>query len=155
MDFGNQIKLLRKKIKLTQSQLANELNVSRQTISAWENNRYLPDIEMIVIIAKKFDLSLDDLILGDDAIKNKLVSDGSNIKRIRLSILSLIFILIGILSVFLFLMLPSYVSHDGVLHEPWFLVPLSFFTLVIGLLVGLLNLFLIFFNYFKSSKLIK
>ncbi|MBF0814368.1 MULTISPECIES: helix-turn-helix domain-containing protein [Staphylococcus] len=155
MDFGNQIKLLRKKIKLTQSQLANELNVSRQTISAWENNRYLPDIEMIVIIAKKFDLSLDDLILGDDAIKNKLVSDGSNIKRIRLSILSLIFILIGILSAFLFLMLPSYVSHDGVLHEPWFLVPLSFFTLVIGLLVGLLNLFLIFFNYFKSSKLIK
>ncbi|WP_353423238.1 helix-turn-helix domain-containing protein [Staphylococcus xylosus] len=143
MDFGNQIKLLRKKIKLTQSQLANELNVSRQTISAWENNRYLPDIEMIVIIAKKFDLSLDDLILGDDAIKNKLVSDGSNIKRIRLSILSLIFILIGILSAFLFLMLPSYVSHDGVLHEPWFLVPLSFFTLVIGLLVGLLNLFLI------------
>lgn len=126
MDFGNQIKLLRKKIKLTQSQLANELNVSRQTISAWENNRYLPDIEMIVIIAKKFDLSLDDLILGDDAIKNKLVSDGSNIKRIRLSILSLIFILIGILSAFLFLMLPSYVSHDGVLHEPWFLVPLSF-----------------------------
>nr|WP_318758018.1 helix-turn-helix domain-containing protein [Staphylococcus sp. KG4-3]MDW8562742.1 helix-turn-helix domain-containing protein [Staphylococcus sp. KG4-3] len=142
-------------MKLTQSQLANELNVSRQTISAWENNRYLPDIEMIVIIAKKFDLSLDDLILGDDAIKNKLVSDGSNIKRIRLSILSLIFILIGILSAFLFLMLPSYVSHDGVLHEPWFLVPLSFFTLVIGLLVGLLNLFLIFFNYFKSSKLIK
>ncbi|WP_147630222.1 helix-turn-helix domain-containing protein [Staphylococcus xylosus] len=155
MDFGNQIKLLRKKIKLTQSQLANELNVSRQTISAWENNRYLPDIEMIVIIAKKFDLSLDDLILGDDAIKNKLVSDGSDIKRIRLSILSLIFILIGILSAFLFLMLPSYVSHDGVLHEPWFLVPLSFFTLVIGLLVGLLNLFLIFFNYFKSSKVIK
>ncbi|MDW8542940.1 helix-turn-helix transcriptional regulator [Staphylococcus sp. KG4-1] len=75
MDFGNQIKLLRKN-EANAITITNELNVSRQTISAWENNRYLPDIEMIVIIAKKFDLSLDDLILGDDAIKNKLVSDG-------------------------------------------------------------------------------
>ncbi|MDW8542939.1 DUF3955 domain-containing protein [Staphylococcus sp. KG4-1] len=35
------------------------------------------------------------------------------------------------MSAFSFLMLPSYVSHDGVLHEPWFL-GFELFTLVIG-----------------------
>ncbi len=72
---------------------------------------------MIVHIAKTFHLSLDDLILGDDVIKDKLVNDGKSLKRIRLSIVSMILILIGITCAILFLVIPSYVSQDGILHE--------------------------------------
>ena len=57
---------------------------------------------MIVHIAKTFHLSLDDLILGDDVIKDKLVNDGKSLKRIRLSIVSMILILIGITCAILF-----------------------------------------------------
>jgi len=56
MDFGTQIKKLRNSRKLTQEQLAQKLNVSRQTISSWENNRNLPDLEMVVDISQIFEL---------------------------------------------------------------------------------------------------
>ncbi|WP_259340308.1 helix-turn-helix domain-containing protein [Staphylococcus equorum] len=141
---------MRKEHQLTQEQLSEQLNVSRQTVSAWENNRYLPDIEIIVHIAKTFHLSLDDLILGDDVIKDKLVNDGKSIKRIRLSIVSMI--LIGITCAILFLAIPSYVSQDGILHEPWFLVPLGLYALIGGLTVGLINLILIFMSHYKHSR---
>ncbi|WP_275126100.1 helix-turn-helix domain-containing protein [Staphylococcus equorum] len=141
---------MRKEHQLTQEQLSEQLNVSRQTVSAWENNRYLPDIEIIVHIAKTFHLSLDDLILGDDVIKDKLVNDGKSIKRIRLSIVSMI--LIGITCAILFLAIPSYVSQDGILHEPWFLVPLGLYALIGGLTVGLITLILIFMSHYKHSR---
>ncbi|WP_338150060.1 helix-turn-helix domain-containing protein [Staphylococcus equorum] len=144
------MKSIRKEHQLTQEQLSEQLNVSRQTVSAWENNRYLPDIEIIVHIAKTFHLSLDDLILGDDVIKDKLVNDGKSIKRIRLSIVSMI--LIGITCAILFLAIPSYVSQDGILHEPWFLVPLGLYALIGGLTVGLINLILIFMSHYKHSR---
>lgn len=151
MNFGTQIKMIRKENQLTQEQFSNQLNISRQTVSAWENNRYLPDIEMIVEIAKTFNLSLDDLILGNTVVKDKLVNDTKFVKRIRLSILSMIFILIAIVSALLFTSLPSHVSQDGVLQEPWFLVILAFFSLLTGLIIGMVNLVLIFINYYKYA----
>ena len=39
MDFGEQIKSIRQKEKLTQEQFAMKLNVSRQAVSNWENNK--------------------------------------------------------------------------------------------------------------------
>ncbi|MEI3218798.1 MAG: helix-turn-helix transcriptional regulator [Lachnoclostridium sp.] len=44
MEFGDQIKDLRKKQNLTQEQFAMKLNVTRQAVSNWENNRNLPDL---------------------------------------------------------------------------------------------------------------
>ncbi|NWK84624.1 helix-turn-helix domain-containing protein [Staphylococcus sp. GSSP0090] len=152
MNFATQIKMIRKEHQLTQAQFANQLNISRQTVSAWENNRYLPDIEMIVEIAKTFNLSLDDLILGNTVVKDKLVNDTKFVKRIRLSILSLIFIIIAIVSALLFTHLPSHVSQDGVLQEPWFLVVLAFFSLLTGLIIGLVNLVLIFLHSFNHRR---
>ena len=63
MEFNEQIKRLRKENNLTQEEMAKKLNVTRQAISNWENNRNLPDFEMIILIAKTFGVSLDELIL--------------------------------------------------------------------------------------------
>ena len=66
--------------KLTQEQLANQLGVSRQAVSNWENNKNLPDLELIIAISKLFSVSLDDLILGGSTMNNlteKLIKDGS------------------------------------------------------------------------------
>lgn len=64
--FGDTIKNLRLSYKLSQVQLANELNVSKQTISNWENNNILPSIEMLVKIAQLFSVTTDYLLELDD-----------------------------------------------------------------------------------------
>ena len=51
MNFGEQIKKLRKQKNLTQEQMASQLGISRQAVSNWENDRNLPDIEMLISIA--------------------------------------------------------------------------------------------------------
>lgn len=60
--IGDKIKLLRRKRKLTQSQLANELNVSAQAVSKWEKGLSAPDIETIIKISKIFDVTTDYLL---------------------------------------------------------------------------------------------
>ncbi|AWI35380.1 DNA-binding protein [Bacillus safensis FO-36b] len=50
----NNIKLLRKKRKISQKDLANALNVTRQTIVAVENNYYYPSLELSLKLAKYF-----------------------------------------------------------------------------------------------------
>lgn len=62
MDFGKQIRQIRKDAKLTQEQMAAKLNVSRKAVSNWENNKNLPDLEMIITISRVFGLSLDQLM---------------------------------------------------------------------------------------------
>ncbi|EOS69481.1 hypothetical protein C818_02262 [Lachnospiraceae bacterium MD308] len=64
--FGEIIKSLRISRDLNQVQLANEINVSKQTISNWENNNILPSIEMLVKISQFFSVSTDFLLELDN-----------------------------------------------------------------------------------------
>lgn len=60
--FGDIVKKLRLSHNLNQVQLADELNVSKQTISNWENNNILPSIDMLVKISRFFSVSTDFLL---------------------------------------------------------------------------------------------
>ena len=62
MQIGNKINQLRKLSGMTQEQLAEKLNVSRQTISKWESGSSSPDIESVVKVSEIFQVSLDDLL---------------------------------------------------------------------------------------------
>ena len=62
MDLGNKICELRKLSGITQEQLAEKLNISRQTLSKWEKGNSLPDIESIVNISKLFQIPLQELL---------------------------------------------------------------------------------------------
>ena len=64
MDFNNKLYELRKQKGLSQEELANRLNVSRQTISKWEIGDSAPDLEKLVAISDLFDISLDELVHG-------------------------------------------------------------------------------------------
>ena len=68
MKFNENLKFLRKKEGLTQEELAEKLNVSRQSVTKWESGNAIPDIEKIKEIAYIFLISVDSLI-GD--IENK------------------------------------------------------------------------------------
>ncbi|GAN37163.1 xre family transcriptional regulator [Lacticaseibacillus paracasei NRIC 1917] len=65
---------------MTQVNLAEQLHVSRHTVSNWENDRNLPDLEMVTRIAQIFEVSLDTLILDDPKLNEKLIHD-SKISR--------------------------------------------------------------------------
>ena len=87
MNFGQQIKDLRKKEGLTQEQFALKLNVRRQAVSNWENDKNLPNLELLILMSSVFSISLDQLILGGTAMNNmteKLVKDGREGRRTQL-----------------------------------------------------------------------
>ncbi|MCI6012373.1 MAG: helix-turn-helix domain-containing protein [Firmicutes bacterium] len=60
--IGKNIRYFRKRIGYTQEQLAETLNVSRQTIAKWENEEVTPNIEDCKRMQELFDISLDDLV---------------------------------------------------------------------------------------------
>jgi len=65
MDLGKKILELRKKENLSQEQLAEKMNVTRQTISKWELNETTPDIKQAKELSKLFKISLDELTEND------------------------------------------------------------------------------------------
>ena len=62
MLFNEKLKKLRKEMKLTQEELAEKLNVSRQAITKWESGEGIPDIENLKSISIFFNTTIDELI---------------------------------------------------------------------------------------------
>ena len=60
--IGEKLSKLRKENGISQEELAEKLNISRQAISKWENNESLPDTENLIAIAKLFNVSIDFLV---------------------------------------------------------------------------------------------
>ncbi len=63
MEFNNKLYELRKQKGFSQEELANRLNVSRQTVSKWEVGDSTPDMEKLIAISDLFEISLDELVL--------------------------------------------------------------------------------------------
>lgn len=81
MEFNNKLYNLRKQKGLSQEELANLLNVSRQTVSKWEVGDSTPDMEKLIAISDIFEISLDELVLdkvpvhvGEASTKSEIVN---------------------------------------------------------------------------------
>ena len=75
---ANRLMQYRKKAGLSQEELADKLGVSRQAVSKWECAESSPDTDNLIALAKIYNISLDELINGDEAPK-KEKKDGLNI----------------------------------------------------------------------------
>lgn len=62
MALSEKLYALRKRSGLSQEQLAEELNVSRQAISKWESGKALPESDKLLAISRYFSVSLDELM---------------------------------------------------------------------------------------------
>lgn len=62
MTIGESIRYHRKRLNLTQAQLAERLNVTAQAVSRWENDTGLPDISMAVPLARALGTTTDELL---------------------------------------------------------------------------------------------
>lgn len=100
MNFSELIKSQRKERKMTQVDFSELLMVSSKTISNWESGRTLPDIDNVILIAKKLNISLDQLLLEDkkmiNNIKDKAKKQNIVLLRLLTATTSLImFVIIG------------------------------------------------------------
>lgn len=65
MQLGQMIAKIRKEQGMTQETFAKKFDVTRQTVSNWENEKSYPDLHTLIKISDEFNLSLDVLLKGD------------------------------------------------------------------------------------------
>ena len=65
MKLGDNIQKLRKDLKLSQEQLAERIDVTRQTISNWELGETSPNPEQLKLLSKALNVSIDELLNND------------------------------------------------------------------------------------------
>lgn len=68
---GTQIKLYRKKNKLTQVQLGAELRVAQSTVAMWETGESMPRANMLLKLARVFGCSIDELLVSNEALNQR------------------------------------------------------------------------------------
>ena len=56
---------LRKEKNLTQDELGEQIGVTNKTVSRWENGNYLPPVEMLQILSKFYDVSINEILNGE------------------------------------------------------------------------------------------
>lgn len=65
MEIGNQIKQHRAALNLSQEELSEQIYVTRQTLSNWENGKTYPDVNSLLRLSDVFGVTLDELVKGD------------------------------------------------------------------------------------------
>lgn len=95
MILGKKIVEIRKNNKLTQEDFAEKYNVTRQTISSWENGKSYPDLETLVQISDDFSISLDVLLKEDKKMIKKIAKSQKENKRYKKILIGII-VLVGI-----------------------------------------------------------
>ena len=66
MIIRNRLRELRARYRLTQEELAKKIGVTRQTIIAIENGKYLPSLKLAFKLAKAFNMKIDDIFYPEE-----------------------------------------------------------------------------------------
>ena len=128
MKINEKIYSLRKKNNLSQEELADKLNVTRQTISKWELGESVPDLDKVVPLCNLFGITPDELLM--DKKKNSSVVEEDKPDKIKALLISI--------SVFLyFLSIVSIIISEEYLHLNEG-VMISIFFIIIGIATSLI-----------------
>lgn len=84
MLFNEKLKMLRKESNLTQEELAEKLNVSRQAITKWESGDGTPDIENLKQISNLFNTTIDELVKEDKNVNVEAKEQYSYIEELEI-----------------------------------------------------------------------
>lgn len=85
MNFGEKLYELRKLKNLSQEEVADKLNVTRQTVSKWETNQSTPDFDKIVPLCELFEISTEELLgrkVKEEKNNNTNTQNGENENKV-------------------------------------------------------------------------
>ncbi len=141
MDIGVKLKDARRAAGMTQERVAEELGVSRQSVSNWENGRTYPDIVSVVRMSDLYNISLDALLKEEKAMSNYLgyLDESTNVVKSRERqgqlLLILTYLVVWGLGMIVFWLFSSGSDAMGFsLMYLWILLPVL--TLVLSILIG-------------------
>ena len=80
MEIGKKLKNARIEAGFTQEKAAEKIDVSRQTISNWENEKSYPDIISVIALSDLYSVSLDELLKGDQKMTKHLAESTNVVK---------------------------------------------------------------------------
>ena len=135
MEIGKKLKEARQMSGLTQENVAEKLNVSRQTISNWETEKFYPDILYVLQLSDLHQVSLDELLKGYERMIQHL-EDSTNVVKSNKKILLAFICNICLLFLFFIFIIP---------------ISKSYLLTLIGLLVVTNGLFV--YQLFKLVEL--
>ena len=108
MEIGKKLKDARMKSGFTQEAVAEKINMSRQTISNWENEKSYPDIISVIALSDLYSVSLDELLKGDQKMTEHLAESTNVVKsNKKLTGAILLNIILMILLIALNMLLPE------------------------------------------------
>ena len=95
MEISERLKQARAASEMTQEQVAENIMVSRVTLSHWENGKTLPDIASLISLSDLYQISLDELLKGDPKMTEKVKKDAKDLKsNKRLILITAIFCIV-------------------------------------------------------------
>ena len=97
MEIGKKLKDARMRSGFTQESVAEKVNVSRQTISNWENEKSYPDIISVIELSNLYSISLDELLKGDEKMMEHLEESTNVVKSTRKLIGAILLNLIAVI----------------------------------------------------------
>ena len=113
MELGTQIRKYRNERTLSQEALAEQVFVSRQTVSNWENDKSYPDVKSLMLLSEVFEVSLDQLIKGDVEIMKEQIEQIDQTDQKRFGRLSNIFTILFLAVLITPVPLVHFLSYAG------------------------------------------
>lgn len=127
--LGDKLKSLRKKANLSQEELADQLGVTRQSISLWENDQSSPSIENIIAISRIFEISIDELVDNrnsdekTDNLKEDKPADNTQEKKMNLTkiivAVSAVVVALAAIVVVVLLLMNRLPANDSISEETY------------------------------------
>ena len=77
IETANRLLQYRKKMNLSQEELASRIGVSRQAVSKWERAEASPDTDNLILLADIYGVSLDELLKGEKETERSCTQDGA------------------------------------------------------------------------------
>jgi len=99
MIFSERLKTEREKRNWSQTDLAEKIYVSRQSVSKWETGKNYPSIEVIINLSDLFGITIDELLRSDEELKEKVIRDGKQLAYPKLKLFFDVLLLIGLFSI--------------------------------------------------------
>ena len=140
MAFKENLVFLRKSLNLSQEELAEKINVTRQAISKWENGQSTPDMDTILLLCDYFNVTADQLLIS---LKLEKVENKKNdYNRVFLILWAAFLMLICIVGFALFIAIlcsPIDVSNFVIIMDLFLMLSPIFIFLITFIIFKLLN----------------